>query len=929
MGKYIYLVRRMIISFLCFILLAFTSVSGFSTIARGESLQGSSVLSKEIPESQNNEMSVITDVYNPIPMNVSSMGQFDPTKQIIREATEKRTSNSKHYLLADGSYQAVISFGDQHYLDEEGKWQEIKTDLIDESNLGKIRGKRSKESARAINEMKMNNLMKKNKIEDTGYSVIFNSFYAKLPKTYSTGYSISKNNDLVTFIPMETETVTGTVYSKDSLLYKNAWPNVDAILAVTEQGIKETLILKNEAARSTFSFEVQGNLTDALSTDSFMLEPAWLMDAKGERRDVNQTLRRDGSKTYLDLTANTDGLQYPILVDPTITLIPQIYAVDNNDEVITRHIIDDRGFPMGNDGGAEWYYLVVPTDTAFLPVDSVILSAHFKFVYCSSSSSPNIKRMIRSLKTPAYSSVFSVDMDNSQIMWFTLPQTNIYEGIWADLDITEKLKYNISKGYKGLFLSDGFRVIVRSQYDPDVAKRPMLVINYNSAPTQPGIQYPTTGSILDGASTISWLPSLDQEQSNLQYKVELSIDGGTSYPYVIANLTASNATSVAFDFSSIPNSSNSYIRITAYDGYVYGTPQVSAKFSIYHNKAPNAPTGLRPGNASSGSPQFVTTTTPVLNWSFSDPDTGDIQGAYNVVIFNASNSAVYDTNWTSSGVSSLTLPSNVLARGSAYSWYVRTKDSRGAVSSFSNKSYFKVNSLPTLTLTSYTDGQTILDNKLRMTWNYADGDNQPQTAYQVRGSRDQWATIGYDSGQINGTANYHDTTALTTGGWNFSIRVYDGYEWSNWQYRNNLSIPSAYEPNDTNTQAFPISYKQTYSSFINTATDIDFYKYTAASSGIDRFNLTVPAGINFDAYIYDANMNLVALTGKGAGLAESALYEVTAGAIYYIKIVGVGGAFSTSSTYSFNVNKYNLQYQTNYQYDSNGNIIGKSTNKTN
>jgi hypothetical protein len=312
---------------------------------------------------------------------------------------------------------------------------------------------------------------------------------------------------------------------------------------------------------------------------------------------------------------------------------------------------------------------------------------------------------------------------------------------------------------------------------------------------------------------------------------------------------------------------------------------------------------------------------------FSDPDAGDTQTAFDVQIFDSTGSAlIYESGWVGSNATSFTVPSGVLTRGTVYAWRVAAKDNKGGPSAFSPFYYIKPNFPPALTLTSYSDGQQISDNVLTFTWTYADADGQGQTAYRLQGSRDNWATIGYDSGVINSNAMAHTTTAVPDGTWSFKVVVSDGMEWSAAAQRSGLRIPNAYEPNDANTQAFPVNYNTAYTSAISTATDVDFFKYVAPATGIDRVSLTMPADTNYDVYVYDSNMNFVAAgVSTAMGAPENIIYQVNAGATYNIKVVGASGSYSTTNAYAIKVSKLTLNYNTGYQFDANGNITGKQT----
>jgi hypothetical protein len=375
----------------------------------------------------------------------------------------------------------------------------------------------------------------------------------------------------------------------------------------------------------------------------------------------------------------------------------------------------------------------------------------------------------------------------------------------------------------------------------------------------------------------------------------------------------------------IPSGSYSNIPITATSG-AWGNAATSYSGSIIVNNIPNAPGSRSPGSSSSASPVLISGAGIGLNWAFADPDPYDVQTAYRVQLYNASGSSmVYDTDWIQSGAKSYTVPSGILNRGTIYSWRIAVKDNRGGTSNYSPLSYVKINSLPALTITSYTDGQQLADNILTFSWTYSDADAHTQKQYRIQGSKDNWATIGYDSGLLDGAAATLTTPALPVGTWSFKFQAYDGFEWSAAATRNNLSIPNSYEPNNTSAQAFGIMYNTEYSSVINTSSDVDIFKYTAPSTGIDRLTLSMPTDKNYDVFIYDANMNFVASgQSSGSGISEDTIYRTTASAVYYIKIVGFNGAYS-NNPYTLKVQKYRVTNQVNYQYDTNGNIVGKTT----
>lgn len=421
-----------------------------------------------------------------------------------------------------------------------------------------------------------------------------------------------------------------------------------------------------------------------------------------------------------------------------------------------------------------------------------------------------------------------------------------------------------------------------------------------------------------------------QDLDNDAVTISATLNGVTKSTIVYNSSTTQNW-SLKWDMNTEGIHSGNYtgISINADNG-VWGNTLAQYMGTIMVNRQPQPPVGSSPGSGNPASPSVNAGTTPSLQWAFLDPDAGDYQSAYDVVVNQVSTGTeVFRTGQTASNLTSVTVPSGKLNRGETYSWMVSVKDSKGSLSAYSVPLYFKVNSLPVVQFTSYTEGQTLGDNVLSFTWAYSDAEGQSQAGYRIQGSKDNWATIQYDSGVMSGAALGLQTPALSDGIWSFKIMVHDGLEWSQQAVRSNLRIPNAYEPNDTPAQAYHIDYGTSYSSAIASASDVDFFRYTAPKTGIDRLTLQVPSGLNYDVYIYDAALNLIGAGVRDMALEENVIFEVTEGSTYFIKVVGAGGSYSPISTYMMAVNAVTLSYQSIYQYDANGNIINKATTKLN
>jgi Zn-dependent metalloprotease len=105
-----------------------------------------------------------------------------------------------------------------------------------------------------------------------------------------------------------------------------------------------------------------------------------------------------------------------------------------------------------------------------------------------------------------------------------------------------------------------------------------------------------------------------------------------------------------------------------------------------------------------------------------------------------------------------------------------------------------------------------------------------------------------------------------------------------------------YEPNDTTTQAYGISSGVSYSSYIYTSTDIDYYKFTVSTAKSINISLTTLPK-DYDLYLYNSAGTLVAKSENGSTTSESITYSAAAGT-YYVKVVGYNQVYSSTVKYT-------------------------------
>jgi hypothetical protein len=108
------------------------------------------------------------------------------------------------------------------------------------------------------------------------------------------------------------------------VIYREAWTSTDVVYAAGSQRLKETIVLHDASAPHRLSFRARldglsperrpsgdWQLLDTAGRARLLIERPWLVDARGERRDLDWLV--EGDRWALTIP---DGLAYPIVVDP-------------------------------------------------------------------------------------------------------------------------------------------------------------------------------------------------------------------------------------------------------------------------------------------------------------------------------------------------------------------------------------------------------------------------------------------------------------------------------------------------------------------------------------------------------------------------------------------------------------------------------------
>ena len=281
------------------------------------------VYASTLPEKENNYSS-----FNNV------VGENPEESKIVKEIADKRTENSKEFLLEDGTKMIAQYNEPVHYKDSKGKWVEYnntlsedKTASPDEAGDSSYTNKSSDISVNLSNKAKSKNMIS---LQSNGYKISWGYDNAGKSKAdvKKNNEKTSGNDKFTTLKNITTET-----------LYKDVFSDVDLQYFVTTTGIKENIILKSAKAQNEFTLNYKiPNLTAKQKDDKtitlsnkdgkeiYTISAPYMYDEKGSSSTQMkiEIVKQKGSNLQVKLSADyafihTIGRVFPITIDPEIT----------------------------------------------------------------------------------------------------------------------------------------------------------------------------------------------------------------------------------------------------------------------------------------------------------------------------------------------------------------------------------------------------------------------------------------------------------------------------------------------------------------------------------------------------------------------------------------------------------------------------------
>lgn len=447
--------------------------------------------------------------------------------------------------------------------------------------------------------------------------------------------------------------------------------------------------------------------------------------------------------------------------------------------------------------------------------------------------------------------------------------------LWQGLDATDSAKYNIRASWSddsGATWNTAFKLTTGNIVDR---------------------QKPTIAENTNGDIYVFY-----QDSTAISY--QLCANGTTTFAAAVAFATTGTNPSV------MERAASSII------GVVYMDASQVKFDKLLFNVAPNAPT-------LTVEPNFDATVAQTLNWTFSDPDAGNTQSAYQLIIIKVSDGTTsLDTGKVISATASYALGASALTNALQYQWKVRTWDNSDAVGPYSSLSSFYCSAKPTTTITiPVTDGTTVTTSSLTPNWTYSDLESEASTAYQVKLTTSADVVL-YDSGKVTATS----VTALTipytlanSTSYKVKVTTWDGKGIASTEAVRTLvtsfTVPATPTITATAQASYiaiaitnpapagaqpTISYQDVYRRVTGTTSYIRIVTGIANNGSYNDY--ATASGVSYDYYVQANGTN--ATSANSAVVARSLvlkcvyLYDVTnpSGTIYRFKLDGKGRSAS-------------------------------------
>jgi RHS repeat-associated protein len=361
------------------------------------------------------------------------------------ELVERRTASSRTIAHEDGSFTTTLFGAPVHFRDGE-QWREIDTALVDSQEPGYA--VRTKANAFAVH-------FKDQADED----------FLRVD-THAGAFDFSLDS------PAKAR---GVKRSDRSVAYQSVHPGVDLEYDLTNEGVKETLVLQSASAPTRYRFyldppservsareDTDGGFSftvaPAASPLLRLLPPRATDSASGEQvtaeesSNASMSVRREGNRFAIDVAVDPRWLKdparvFPVLLDPTITVQP---GVEDASFAATcsncTPFVSDRLY-IGADDTDVWR-AALQFDLAGVPADAAVTEAKlglFADGYCMTASGAFCGGTTHPIDTHKMTSAWSTSSTSGQLTFEQSPLSSfVYDPSlgdqWMNWPITDTVK---------------------------------------------------------------------------------------------------------------------------------------------------------------------------------------------------------------------------------------------------------------------------------------------------------------------------------------------------------------------------------------------------------------------------------------------------------------------------------------------------------
>ena len=245
---------------------------------------------------------------------------------VIGEDESRRTADTKHFIMSDGSRKAV-TYGKAVHYEENGKWQEIDNTLTFDKEKKEYKNNKNSFKATFKEDFNNENMFS---LENKGYTIAWEYDGSTLRKAFT-------NADYTSKKATDNKITKYAEKSEDRIRYKNFESDCELEYVVTENGVKENIILNSKTNKNEFRFNVTANeltliknqdgsisAVNSANEEIFYLPAPFMFDTSGVYSyDVSYEIAEKNRKYTITVVADKDWLKsdervYPVTIDPVI-----------------------------------------------------------------------------------------------------------------------------------------------------------------------------------------------------------------------------------------------------------------------------------------------------------------------------------------------------------------------------------------------------------------------------------------------------------------------------------------------------------------------------------------------------------------------------------------------------------------------------------